>query len=179
MSDPVRANWASSGRGVLVSAGNNQANSKRPLSDPRQAPKRFQLTPNGPGDVQLVPECFPKSIPTSINPTKNMFWDKKSLFLDKRSRNINPNINKSNKKLMYLDKKHCFGTKCIWAHAAPKSCKTLMFGKCLFHPLMQQVGVGSQSVHRLMLQAAACQDCCKCGAPRHSMPPCIIVRPYC
>ena len=92
------------------------------------------------------------SIPTSINQTKNIcFWTK--------------NI--------------CFWTKYIWAHAAPKSCKTLMFGKCLFHPLMQQVGVGSQSVHRLMLQAAACQDCCKCGAPRHSMPPCIIIRPYC
>ena len=37
-----------------------------------------------------------------------MFWDKKSLFLDKTSRNINPNINKSDKKHMFLDKKHMF-----------------------------------------------------------------------
>ena len=63
LSELVRANWASSGRGVLVSAGNNQANSKRPLWDPKKAPKRFQLTPNGLGDLQLGPECFPKSIP--------------------------------------------------------------------------------------------------------------------
>ena len=57
------------------------------------------------------------------------------------SRNINPNINKWDKKSCVLGQKHYWGQNTFGHIPLPKSCKTLMLGKFLFHRLKQQVGV--------------------------------------